>query len=531
VFGSKLSSIALLQPDGTQLLVTHSPNLERSVAVRYDTIPLAQTAPLTDAVRTGRVVVVEDLAGLQARYPHLVADSARAGLQALAALPLPSRGRVAGAVGFGWTQPFDRRLTDATLTTFAELCGGALERAAVFRATADVADLAGRLAEAGSVGDVAAAIHELVPSALGVLEARLATIDPVTQAVDPGDGSAATGGEPAHDGPVGLALWADHPVAEAIRTGRTVSVGWATDQAVRFPDLAGLMVVPLARRDERAIGALVVRWPPDRRLDESTRTLLDTVTELCGATLERAQLYQLEHELVTHLAEHLSRPAASLEGVECATLYRPALSTLGIGGDWFDIIVLDDHRMGAVVGDVVGHGVIATAEMAELRTAIATLVRLGVAGPGLFVRLHELTSRSQEDTFRGTATYAEIDTVACTLRLTSAGHPPAVVWTPDGGVREVYGTRHPVLGLTAGQPTVAPAVEFPPGAVVVLYTDGVVERRGESLDAGIGRVKGIVAALAADATVEQIAARIADVAQPGVASDDVAVVVLRHSRR
>jgi serine phosphatase RsbU (regulator of sigma subunit) len=202
------------------------------------------------------------------------------------------------------------------------------------------------------------------------------------------------------------------------------------------------------------------------------------------------------------------------------------LSNLGMGGDWYDLVELDGGRIGAVVGDVVGHGVTAVAEMARLKTTIATLVGMGVEVDGLFPLAHRIIGGAES--FRGTALYAELDPTGETLRVSMAGHPPPIVRTADGAVGVVSdGSRYPVLGIGPTASATSTPRPFRSGDTFVAYTDGLIERRGKVLDDGIGQLVDILREVG-DRSVDEVADEIVGRLGPE-GDDDVALLVIRNA--
>jgi sigma-B regulation protein RsbU (phosphoserine phosphatase) len=209
---------------------------------------------------------------------------------------------------------------------------------------------------------------------------------------------------------------------------------------------------------------------------------------------------------------------------EIAALYRPAESQLEIGGDWYDTFALPEGRIGIVVGDVVGRGLPAAAAMGQLRSAVRALALAGL-GPAAVIRHLDTFVDQVEATQYATLAYAEVDPGTGLVSFTAAGHPPPVLFAPP---RVFMGGRSTPLGV---QTDALPRTEAPftlaPGEGFVLYTDGLVERRAESIQVGIERV---VTALAEhpEATPEDLAAA---TLERGVGDDDVCVLVFRLARR
>jgi serine phosphatase RsbU (regulator of sigma subunit) len=163
--------------------------------------------------------------------------------------------------------------------------------------------------------------------------------------------------------------------------------------------------------------------------------------------------------------------------------------------------------------------------MARLKTTISTLVRTGVAVDDLFTTTHEILDGPEM--FRGTALYLELDPAASRLRLSSAGHPPPVLRRRGGAVAATTsGSRYPVLGIDPSPAQRADPIDFAGGDLVIAYTDGLVERRGETLDDGIVRLGELI-----DEVGEESVEEIADAILENLgkdATDDVALLVIRN---
>ena len=183
-------------------------------------------------------------------------------------------------------------------------------------------------------------------------------------------------------------------------------------------------------------------------------------------------------------------------------------------------------ELGLVVGDVVGKGVQAAANMGQLRNALRAISVERLKPPSALARLDRLASDGLDTTF-ATVVYAVFDSKAGVLRHSSAGHPPPVVAFPDGRVELLEGGRGLPLGTGLGPKYRQSVVELPAGSIVLLYTDGLVERRGESIDEGIDA---LVAAMRDGPTdAEQLLEHVVDKLVEGAAqrADDIAILAAR----
>lgn len=234
-----------------------------------------------------------------------------------------------------------------------------------------------------------------------------------------------------------------------------------------------------------------------------------------------------ERQVVLALQEAMLPAPRPVRHHRAAVRYRPATGALNVCGDWYDLAELPGDRMAVAVGDVVGHGLAAACVMGQLRSALsaATLV---AGGPAQALEVLDLYSRSVDGAESTTAVQAIIDWSTYTLAYSSAGHPPPALLYPDGTVQLLAGATDPPLGARPehlARPETQ--VAFTDGAVLVLYTDGLIERRREDIDVGLAR---LAASLARHqgADVEALAdGLLTELLPPGGATDDAALVVIR----
>ncbi len=193
-----------------------------------------------------------------------------------------------------------------------------------------------------------------------------------------------------------------------------------------------------------------------------------------------------EHGLVESL-QHAILPTAlpSVPGVTLTTRYAAAAGPTVVGGDWYAAVPLPDGRLGLAIGDVAGHGLPAVADMADARFSLRALA-LGEQDPvRVLTRLNQVVQLFEDDTLI-TALYGMIDPVRHTWSYASAGHLPPVLRLADGTTTLLPTTGQPPLGLPADYQRFD--TPLPAGATLVLYTDGLVERRGESIETGLQRL-------------------------------------------
>lgn len=208
-----------------------------------------------------------------------------------------------------------------------------------------------------------------------------------------------------------------------------------------------------------------------------------------------------------------------------AVRYEPAVSPLEIGGDWYDVLPISDHRIGIIVGDCVGRGLSAAAVMGQLRSSARALLLAG-AEPAILLEQLDAVAALIPDAFCTTAFVGILDTGSGLLRYSSAGHLPGVLAAPESAPTLLSSARSVPLAVHRTEPRQQASQVLTPGSTLVLYTDGLVERPGESIDAGIARVGEILQATTT--TVDAVADVVVRAMAPADGyDDDVAIVVYR----
>ncbi|MGY2067890.1 SpoIIE family protein phosphatase [Blastococcus sp. SYSU DS0619] len=329
------------------------------------------------------------------------------------------------------------------------------------------------------------------------------------------------------------------PLAVAA-TGRPVLVADARAAGAPppAPGLQAWAALPL-RAAERVLGSLTVGWLGPQPLEDDDVRVLEAFAAQCGQALDRVARLEQERRqarATRSLAEALQRSMLTSpprpEGLDIAVRYRPAAQEARVGGDWYDAFRTPDGATALVVGDVTGHDRTAAALMGQLRNVLRGIAHaLGsdpaqvlqsldraMAGLGISTLASALVARIESP--RGQAAGSER-----VLRWSNAGHPPPLLVGPDGAVELLERPRNLLLGVVPDAPRSEHTLPLPPGATLVLYTDGLVERRGSTLDEGLHRLTaaaGDLPDLPVDAVADTLLAR----AAPDF-SDDVALVVLR----
>lgn len=206
--------------------------------------------------------------------------------------------------------------------------------------------------------------------------------------------------------------------------------------------------------------------------------------------------------------------------------YRPASNVLHVGGDWYDVSELPDGRFALAVGDVVGHGLNAAVVMGQLRSALNALT-LADLDPAQALAGLDRFARQDDDAAVTTALMVSVDMAHRSLDYSSAGHPPAVLLHPDGTTVLLEDATGPALALPLDPPPFRSNghLPYPSGARLLLYTDGLIERRGEHLDVSLQHLRQRLQRarhLPPDAMADQLLADI-----PACHDDDVALLLVQ----
>ncbi|MEY9932626.1 serine phosphatase RsbU (regulator of sigma subunit) [Catenulispora sp. GP43] len=239
------------------------------------------------------------------------------------------------------------------------------------------------------------------------------------------------------------------------------------------------------------------------------------------------QAHTHEREVALALQDAMLPPPFIADHHQVAVRYQPAVSALNVCGDWYDLVELDGEQMAVAVGDVVGNGLAAAGVMGQLRSALSAAMRVS-ASPARALEALGLYARSVKGAESTTAVSVHIDWDSLSLTYSSAGHLPPALLRGDGTVVFLDQATDPPLGARL-EPMPRPEARqgFTGGDVLVLYTDGLIERRREDIDVGLGR---LTRALISHLTLqpEQLAdALLLDLLPTGGATDDTALVVLR----
>jgi PAS domain S-box-containing protein len=275
-------------------------------------------------------------------------------------------------------------------------------------------------------------------------------------------------------------------------------------------------------------GRLWLAFDEARTITPEERGFLWACAEQTALALERARLYEEQRDVAQTLQQNLLAGAPPADPrYDVASAYHPALEHLEVGGDWHDAFRLPGDKVAIVVGDVVGRGIAAASAMGQLRSAVRALAGAGFEPAAVIVHLDSFVAQIEAAQY-ATLAYAEVDPATGTVCTASAGHMPPLLLHPGRGPEFFMEGRSTPLGIPVGDGRRSQAAfRLAPGGGFLLYTDGLVERRGEMIDLGLERLASAVRARAGASPAELVEALPGALLENGASDDDVCLLGFR----
>jgi serine phosphatase RsbU (regulator of sigma subunit) len=541
--GADVASMSLLGDDRrTVRLMALSGGLAGDEET-WSTFPLAVRTPSAEAIRTGTRLVVTGSQAITRRFT----DMPDRGAQTVVALPLSAGGSVIGAIGLVFAHA--RHLEDAEIELLDILASACAQSVGRISAQEDAGRQAAKLAflieaatELASSLDYQVTLGNVARLAVPTF-ADWCAIDVVDDGrlrrlavahVDPAKvelaHQLAARYPPDPDGP--------HGPWQVMRTGRSELITEITDEMLaaaavdeehaaiaRALHLRSAVTVPLVARN-RVLG--VITWvtaESERHFTLDDLVLAEELAKRAAVSLDNAELHSQTLAAAVQLQRAvLPEALAASSRWELGHHYSPAGRT-EVGGDFYDVVELDDGRLVMFIGDVMGRGVGAAAAMAQVRAAVRAYAALDPSPALVLDRLHAMFEHYGSEQLV-TLLYMLADPRTDTLTVANAGHPPPVVLRADGSAHQLPSADGPPLGV--GGPTrTEEHVGFGAGDAVVAFTDGLIERRGEDITDGQERLAGAAAALADASLADVVPSLVERVSDPS-RDDDVAVLAARR---
>jgi PAS domain-containing protein len=277
----------------------------------------------------------------------------------------------------------------------------------------------------------------------------------------------------------------------------------------------------------RPVGTCVFAYAEPHPFPADERAVLTSLGGLIALALERALLYDAKHRLAHGLQAALLPPSLPpLPGIGAAARYLAGTRGMDIGGDFYDVLPVGGGLAAAVIGDVQGHNVTAAGLMGQIRTAVRAYTTVGQAPEEVMRSTNRLLIDLGSDLF-ASCLYLRLDPARGRVVMARAGHPPPLLRRPDGRVRVLDLAGGPLLGIDGDASYPTTEVELPPGSVLALYTDGLVEAPGVDIEdalADLGRRLAQAGDLPLDELADVLVGREAGAPER---IDDVALLLLR----
>ncbi len=328
----------------------------------------------------------------------------------------------------------------------------------------------------------------------------------------------------------GVALDAHVPGVETLTTGRPLFFESMKQLGRRYPDLpldahsGARAFLPLIASG-RPVGSCILGFDRPRGFSSEERTVLTALAGLIAQALERAQRYDTESAVARGLQDALLPHRLPVrEGVETVGRYLPGTQGMDVGGDWYDVIETGRGRLALVIGDVQGHGVAAAATMGQLRSAVRAFALAGHRPQDVMRGTNRLLIDLDPGQF-ASCCYVLLDPKSGQLRAVRAGHPPPLLMHPNGVTERIELAGGMVLGIDVHASYPVTRLQLEPGAVLALFTDGLVEKPGQDIDDGIELLRRALAATASLPLAEAADRVIRDARQVTSRPDDIALLL------
>ncbi len=540
-----IGSLLLLDEAGTALLLQGIRGGRPGVETEWASFPVEDPTPAGESVRTGRIVVLADRAETERRYPGL--QLAADGERALVCLPLRVAGRAIGVVTLSFP---GRRTIDSAELEFlgilADVCAQTLDR---LRAVAETEDREAKLrflseatAELVSDLDYQTTLRRVADLAVPWFadwcvialaeDGRLRNL-------------AVSHTDPSNQDLIEHLQERYPPKPEAVRGPYRVL---RTGESDLIPEIADELLVAAAHDEEhlailrrlsfrsamsvalkvhdRVLGVITwVTGEGGRRFTEADLAFGEDLARRAAVAIDNAQLHSQLRDVALRLQKGvLPADLPAVLGWQAAVRYLPAGRT-GAGGDFYDVIALEDGRLVIFVGDVMGRGVEATSTMGQVRSSVLTLVAVDPDPKAVMTGLDRVFEHLHVEQLV-TVVYAVADPAGDTISVINAGHPSPLLIHGAGGAEYVPAPKTLILGAGGGDRTVVTR-PFHAGDAMLLFTDGLVERRDEDLDASLSRLITTIDAVRGQDLAAGLSAVVAAVRDPS-SDDDVAALVIRR---
>jgi PAS domain S-box-containing protein len=449
------------------------------------------------------------------------------------AIPIERDGKITEWMGASTDVTGQREAEEMRGRLTEQLSAAALRTARLQQATS-------MLAEAMSVEQVVEVITEVGRSAIGAERSAVAMLDPErlrVRTINPG-GLPDTPGAAGADIPLDTAS----VVTAAIRSRRPLLIESPDGLRKHFADVTDSVELFLGHSDEQAwvglpllssgaaLGALRFSFTRPRQITEEERVFLEALAGQCALALERASLFEREHNTAATLQRSLLPDRLpEVPGLILDARYLPVTRNMQIGGDWYDAFRLPDGRLAVATGDVMGKGLTAAAGMGRVRNALRALALTDPRPAAVLTGLDRLFVATEFEEQVTTVAYLVVDPESGDGLAGNAGHLPPLLLSQDAPPR--LDSASPGTPLGWASPRQQYAFRLPPGTTAVLYSDGLVENRKRGLDSGLDELVAVAAQAPPDVTEDpaRLLGYLLDRMLTGYEQDDDVTLLVLHS--
>ncbi|MEV7617451.1 SpoIIE family protein phosphatase [Streptomyces sp. NPDC089799] len=333
----------------------------------------------------------------------------------------------------------------------------------------------------------------------------------------------------------GVSLEVRLPGVETLTSGRPIFFESMEHLAAAYPgipldaDVGARAFLPLIASG-RPVGSCILGFDRPRGFSPEERTVLTALAGLIAQALERAQRYESEAAVARGLQDALlPRHLPVVDEVETLGRYLPGTAGMDIGGDWYDVIETGSGGLAVVIGDVQGHGIPAASTMGQLRSAVRAFALSGNEPEDVVGGTNRLLIDLDPGQF-ASCCYIDLDPASGAARAVRAGHPQPLLRHPDGLTEVLDLPGGVVLGVDGEATYPVTDLHLERGAVLALYTDGLVEQPGTDIDVGVERLRVLLAESGAGSLAETADRLIREAGEAADRPDDVALLLAaRHS--
>jgi serine phosphatase RsbU (regulator of sigma subunit)/integral membrane sensor domain MASE1 len=327
-------------------------------------------------------------------------------------------------------------------------------------------------------------------------------------------------------------------VTDALRTGKPVTARTIGEYERQYPGTghlareAGLQTLlswPLTA-GQQTFGALVLTWTQAQPLDGSQLTFVAGIASLVAQALNRARRFTDEQAVAAILQQAvMPEVLPPVPGLDVGAVYQPAAPEHGVGGDWFDVLPLPSGAIYVAVGDVVGHGLAAAQDMIQLRNSARALAVYGLPPARLLTEINSIAGHVMNGKF-ATMSVGLLDPGTGSLCYSIAGHPPALIRnSASGKITRADEAAGPVLGVVDDADFTQRNVALEQQDILLMYSDGLIERRSEDVETGLRRLTDRLERWPASGSLADLCQHLAETCPGTPQYDDICVLAVRRS--